>query len=52
MHLDPAIRDWVLFPIMIVMILVGVLRHMASVLMTSRPKTTLKGVRETCVYVR
>ena len=52
MHLDPAIRDWVLFPIMVVMILVGVLRHLASVLMQSRPKTLVKGIRETCVHFR
>jgi hypothetical protein len=28
--LDPAIRDWVLMPILIVMILVGILRDKAS----------------------
>jgi hypothetical protein len=49
MHLDPAIRDWVLFPIMVVMILVGVLRHLASSLLQSRPKTTIKGIRESYV---
>ncbi|KAI9296588.1 transmembrane protein [Neoconidiobolus thromboides FSU 785] len=37
MILDPAIRDWVLFPIMIVMVLVGVLRHHITILLTSAP---------------
>ncbi|KAI8801139.1 integral membrane protein DUF106-domain-containing protein [Cladochytrium replicatum] len=52
MYLDPAIRDWVLFPIMIVMVLVGVLRHHATQLMSSMPKSDLKGVRETQALMR
>lgn len=46
MNLDPAIRDWVLFPIMTVMILVGILRHYATLLVSSNPKLTIKGIRE------
>ncbi|KAI9574557.1 integral membrane protein DUF106-domain-containing protein [Boletus coccyginus] len=38
LYLDPQIRDWVLFPITLVMILVGVLRHYVSVLLQSTPK--------------
>lgn len=38
LHLDPQIRDWVLFPITLVMILVGVLRHYVVVLLQSPPK--------------
>jgi hypothetical protein len=46
MNLDPAIRDWVLFPIMTVMILIGMLRHYATILLASTPKMTVKGIRE------
>jgi hypothetical protein len=46
LHLDPAIRDWVLFPIMLVMFLVGLLRHLATYLLKSTPKTNSKSVRE------
>lgn len=35
---DPALFYWVLFPITIVMILTGILRHYAAVLMNSSPK--------------
>jgi len=47
LFLDPQIRDWVLFPITIVMILVGVLRHYIVVLLQSAPKTqTRAAIRE------
>lgn len=52
MYLDPAIRDWVLFPIMIVMVLVGILRQHIAVLMNSPPKVKVKAVRETWVKER
>ncbi|RPA86212.1 transmembrane protein [Ascobolus immersus RN42] len=35
---DPALFYWILFPITIVMILTGILRHYATVLMQSDPK--------------
>ncbi|CAA7259659.1 unnamed protein product [Cyclocybe aegerita] len=38
LYLDPQIRDWVLFPITLVMILVGFLRHYVVVLLQSPPK--------------
>ncbi|KAF8493512.1 integral membrane protein DUF106-domain-containing protein [Gautieria morchelliformis] len=38
LYLDPQIRDWVLFPITLVMILVGILRHYVTILLTSPPK--------------
>jgi hypothetical protein len=38
LYLDPNIRDWVLFPITLVMILVGVLRHYVMLLLRSPPK--------------
>ncbi|KAJ9197328.1 hypothetical protein DTO166G4_5421 [Paecilomyces variotii] len=45
---DPALFYWILFPISIVMILTGILRHYATVLMNSPPKppSTLKEARE------
>ncbi|KAF9584297.1 ER membrane complex subunit 3 [Lunasporangiospora selenospora] len=48
MLLDPAIRDWVLIPIMVVMVLVGVVRHQVTVLLNGTPKKAdLKSARET-----
>ncbi|KAJ3567788.1 hypothetical protein NP233_g6130 [Leucocoprinus birnbaumii] len=38
LYLDPSIRDWVLFPISLVMILVGVLRHYVLLLLQNKPK--------------
>lgn len=38
LYLDPAIRDWVLFPITLVMILVGLLRHYVTALLNTAPK--------------
>ncbi|PWN52332.1 transmembrane protein [Violaceomyces palustris] len=38
LFLDSAMRDWVLIPILIVMILVGVLRHNVTKLIDSKPK--------------
>ncbi|THH12261.1 hypothetical protein EW145_g151 [Phellinidium pouzarii] len=38
LYLDPQIRDWVLFPITLVMILVGILRHNVAMLLQSAPK--------------
>jgi len=38
LYLDPQIRDWVLFPITLVMILVGILRHYVVLLLQSQPK--------------
>lgn len=46
MHLDPSIRDWVMIPILIVMILVGLLRSHATLLLQSRPKVDKDLVRE------
>ncbi|KAI9592027.1 integral membrane protein DUF106-domain-containing protein [Syncephalis fuscata] len=53
MYLDPAIRDWVLIPIMVVMIMVGVLRHQVTLLITGEPpKSTVKAVKETKALAR
>ena len=37
LELDAGIRVWVLLPITVAMFLVGVLRHLASKLLTSKP---------------
>jgi ER membrane protein complex subunit 3 len=50
--LDTAIRDWVLVPLSVVMVLIGVLRYFVSKLMRSPvPSTPLdpKNVKEGCV---
>ncbi|WWC91254.1 uncharacterized protein L201_006197 [Kwoniella dendrophila CBS 6074] len=38
LYLDPSIRDWVLIPITLIMVLVGVLRHYVTLLLNSPPK--------------
>ncbi|CAO0789263.1 unnamed protein product [Mucor circinelloides] len=53
MILDPAIRDWVLIPILFVMVLVGILRHHITMLITGAPKTPqLKAIRESKALLR
>ncbi|KAL2019495.1 hypothetical protein VTK56DRAFT_9611 [Thermocarpiscus australiensis] len=37
-HRDPQLFYWILFPITVVMILTGILRHYATILMASAPK--------------
>ncbi|KAJ5622467.1 hypothetical protein N7528_005699 [Penicillium herquei] len=51
---DPALFYWILFPISIVMILTGILRHYATVLMNSPPKgpSTLPELRERHALLR
>ncbi|KIK99270.1 hypothetical protein PAXRUDRAFT_822966 [Paxillus rubicundulus Ve08.2h10] len=47
LYLDPQIRDWVLFPITLVMILVGVFRHYVVILLQSTAKKLSRaGIRE------
>ncbi|KAK4697627.1 ER membrane protein complex subunit 3, partial [Lecanoromycetidae sp. Uapishka_2] len=46
-HRDPALFYWILFPISIVMILTGVLRHYATILLQTTPKPlSLPALRE------
>ncbi|KAI0758301.1 integral membrane protein DUF106-domain-containing protein [Irpex lacteus] len=53
LYLDPQIRDWVLFPITLVMILVGVLRHYVMLLLQTPPKKQPKeAIREQRALVR
>lgn len=44
--LDTAIRDWVLIPLSVVMVLIGVLRHFVSKLMRSSQPPDAKIVKE------
>lgn len=47
LYLDPALRDWVLLPIFVVMILVGILRHnIASILSASPTSGDQKTIKE------
>ncbi|KAK0540169.1 hypothetical protein OC835_000791 [Tilletia horrida] len=51
--LDSAIRDWVLLPITVVMILVGILRHNVTLLIDSPPKkVSRQALREQRVLAR
>ena len=49
--LDPAIRVWVILPIVIITFLVGVIRHHVSVLLTSVKKSDLEQVKQRFVYI-
>ncbi|EXJ77851.1 hypothetical protein A1O3_09010 [Capronia epimyces CBS 606.96] len=53
-HRDPALFYWILLPITIVMILTGVLRHYATVLLASpsKPPATLLESRERQALIR
>ncbi|KAL8091168.1 uncharacterized protein LOC141698107 [Apium graveolens] len=50
--LDTAIRDWVLIPLSVVMVLIGVLRYFVSKLMRSSQSPDLKIVKEGQVIMR
>ncbi|CAG8596379.1 14493_t:CDS:2 [Funneliformis caledonium] len=54
LYLDPAIRDWVLIPIMVVMVLVGIFRDQVTLLIgsTSGKKAGIKAIRETKALTR
>jgi len=48
--LDPAIRVWVILPIVIITFLVGVIRHHVSVLLTSVKKSDIEQVKQRFVH--
>ncbi|CAH8275722.1 unnamed protein product [Arabidopsis lyrata] len=50
--LDTAIRDWVLIPLSVVMVLILILRYFVSKLMRSSPTTDAKKVKEGQVVIR
>ncbi|EFJ16068.1 hypothetical protein SELMODRAFT_179181 [Selaginella moellendorffii] len=50
--LDSAIRDWVLVPLSLVMVLIGVLRHFVSKCMSSQPEPDAKALKESQIVLR
>jgi len=52
LHLDPAIRDWVLIPVVVVMVLVGVLRDKVTRMLRTVQKAKLENVKESQVLRR
>ena len=44
--LDPQIRDWVLVPLTVVMVLIGLFRHFLAKAMMSEPTVDAKAIRE------
>eukprot|EP00475_Leptophrys_vorax_P006949 TRINITY_DN14359_c0_g1_i1.p1 TRINITY_DN14359_c0_g1~~TRINITY_DN14359_c0_g1_i1.p1 ORF type:complete len:252 (+),score=32.08 TRINITY_DN14359_c0_g1_i1:138-893(+) len=50
--LDPQIRDWVLVPLTVVMVLIGVLRHFVAKLMRTDAKLDIKAVKEGQIVIR
>lgn len=52
LELDPQIRDWVLLPLTLVMILIGVLRHFIAKAMKSEPKVEAKAIKEGQIVLR
>nr|PNR50542.1 hypothetical protein PHYPA_009728 [Physcomitrium patens] len=50
--LDTQIRDWVLAPLSIVMVLIGVLRHFVTKMMRTTPNPDLKAVKEGQIVLR
>ncbi|KAH7684291.1 ER membrane protein complex subunit 3 protein [Dioscorea alata] len=50
--LDTAIRDWVLIPLSVVMVLIGVLRYFVSKLMRSSQLPDAKALKEGQVIIR
>jgi len=50
--LAEEIRDWVFLPISLVVFLVGVVRHYATLLIKAQPKADLKSIRESQAVLR
>lgn len=50
--LDPEIRLWVFFPIVIITFLVGIIRHYVSILLTSTKKLELQQVQDSQTLLR
>eukprot|EP00897_Mesotaenium_endlicherianum_P004354 jgi/Mesen1/3947/ME000209S02954 len=50
--LDSQIRDWVLVPLTVVMLLIGILRHLVTKMMKSEQKVDLKALKEGQVVLR
>jgi len=52
LRLDPAIRLWVFLPIVLITFLVGIVRHYASVLLSSQKKVDLSQVKDSQILLR
>lgn len=52
--LDPSIRDWVLFPIILITLLVGLLRHYVTSALKGKPAPKMNTIRnaQTAAYAR
>lgn len=50
--LDPAIRIWVFFPIVIITFLVGIIRHYVSILVSSTKKLELQQIEDSQTLIR
>ncbi|KAG8240648.1 ER membrane protein complex subunit 3 [Homalodisca vitripennis] len=50
--LDPAIRLWVFWPIVVITFLVGIVRHYVSLLLTSQKKVELQQLQDSQVMIR
>ncbi len=52
LQLDPMIRDWVLIPVVVVMVLVGILRDKVTRLLRSHTAGKVESVREQQILKR
>ncbi|XP_057314697.1 ER membrane protein complex subunit 3-like [Hydractinia symbiolongicarpus] len=50
--LDPAIRIWVIVPIVLITFLIGVIRHHVSILLTSAKKVDVEQLKQSHVLMR
>ncbi|XP_040579390.1 ER membrane protein complex subunit 3 [Lepeophtheirus salmonis] len=52
LRLDPAIRNWVFIPIVLIAFFIGIIRHYVSILLSSSKKVDLNQVRESQILLR
>ncbi|KAK3752400.1 hypothetical protein QZH41_008602 [Actinostola sp. cb2023] len=50
--LDPAIRLWVILPIVVITFLIGIIRHYLSILLQSKKDVDIQGVTDTQALLR
>ena len=49
--LDPAIRLWVILPIVLITLMFGLVRHYVTVLLRSDKKTDVAHIKDGCVNI-
>lgn len=49
--IDPNIRVWVFLPIIVITFLVGIIRHYASILISSQKKVELTQIQDRLVFL-